>query len=92
VIVSVRLSGVIEAVQSEGAETFRNDRLVGVASTSLIFARIDGFDELPDDFVTSLTDFWTQYERLRGVGFKVVGVEDAAAAVEAVRQSSKRDA
>jgi len=92
VVVAVRLIGVIEAEQTEDGKTYRNDRLVGVAATSLIFATVKRFEDLADDFVTSLTDFWTQYERLRGVGFKVLSVRDAAAAVEAVLQTAKGDA
>jgi inorganic pyrophosphatase len=88
-ITEVRLIGSIEAEQTEEEHTVRNDRLVGVAASSLLFGAFCALDELPLDFIDSLTTFWTQYERLRGVTFKVLAVQGVGSAVAAVQKASK---
>lgn len=83
-VVPVRLIGVIEAEQTEEGKTVRNDRLLGVAEASLQFADVAAVEDLASDFMDTLTAFWTHYQQLRGVDFKVLGVRDAAAAVNSV--------
>ena len=87
-ITLVRLIGVIEAQQTENGVTVRNDRLIGVSVTSLIFGKTRELDDLPADFLDTLRTFWTQYEKLRGVGFEILGVRDAAMALEAVHRTA----
>jgi inorganic pyrophosphatase len=87
VVVEVRLIGVIEADQTEEGETKRNDRILAVATQSLSHAAIKAANDLPPGFLDSVTTFWTQYEALRGVGYKILGVKGAAAAVRRVRET-----
>jgi inorganic pyrophosphatase len=90
VVVEVRLIGVMEAEQTEDGETKRNDRLLGVAEESLSYAAVKAPADLAAGLMRSLTDFWTQYEALRGVGFKILGVKGAAEAAKRIKATSRR--
>jgi inorganic pyrophosphatase len=85
VVVEVRLIGVIEAEQTEEGQTVRNDRVLAVAQHSLSYAATTTVKDLAPGFLDSITSFWTQFEALRGVGFKILGVRGAAQAVANVK-------
>jgi inorganic pyrophosphatase len=85
-LLTVRLIGVIEAEQKEDDKTVRNDRLIGVAAVSHLFARTAALDDLGKAFLRNLTQFWVNYDALRGATFKVLAVRDGAAAVARVRR------
>jgi inorganic pyrophosphatase len=85
----VRLIGVIEAEEKENGRTERNDRLLAVVDASRIYAEIETPDDLPDEFIRNLTDFWINKDRLEGKSFKPLGVQGPAAAIEMVRRASK---
>lgn len=87
-VVEVRLIGVIEAEQTEEGQTKRNDRLLAVAQESLIYAATNAVADLAPGFLDTITSFWTQYETLRGVGFKILGVKGAAEAVRRIKATS----
>lgn len=89
VVIEVRLIGVIEAEQTEDGQTKRNDRLLGVAAESLIYATATTVKDLAPNLVETLTSFWIQYERLRGVGFEIIAVKGAAEAVRRVKATSR---
>lgn len=80
-VVTARLIGVIEGKQTEDGLTVRNDRLIGVADKSILFAKVTRLHDLEPEFETHLTSFWTTYNRLRGREFQVLAVKTAAAAV-----------
>jgi inorganic pyrophosphatase len=88
VVVEVRLIGVIEAEQTEEGETKRNDRILAVAIESLSFAATKAINDLAPGFLDTVTSFWIQYEALRGVGFKILGVKGAAEAARRIQQTS----
>ena len=88
VVVEVRLIGVIEAEQTEDGKTVRNDRVLAVAQGSLSYAATKTINDLAPGFIDSITSFWTQYEALRGVGFKIVGVRSAPRAVANVKAAA----
>jgi inorganic pyrophosphatase len=88
VVVEVRLIGVIEAEQTEDGKTVRNDRVLGVAQASLSYAATKTVNDLAPGFIDSITSFWTQYEAVRGVGFKIVGVQSAPRAVANVKAAA----
>jgi inorganic pyrophosphatase len=89
VVVEVRLIGVIEAEQTEDGETVRNDRLLAVAKASLSYAAVDTVEQLAAGFLESVTSFWTQFERLRGVGFKILDVKAAAEASAGIQATAQ---
>lgn len=83
-LVEVRLIGVIEAEQSEDGEAVRNDRLIGVARTSHLFARIRKVEDLGPEFMRNLTQFWVNYDALREVEFRVLAVRGRERAGELI--------
>ena len=87
ILTEVRLVGLIEAEQTEKGKTVRNDRLLAVAQASHLFAQVRLAEDLGPDFMRNLTQFWVNYDALRGVAFKVTAVRDAAAAVQAIERS-----
>jgi inorganic pyrophosphatase len=84
-LLTVRLIGVIEAEQTEDGKTVRNDRLVGVAEVSHLFAKTAAVGDLGEAFLHNLTQFWVNYDDLRGATFKVLAVRDGAAAAALVQ-------
>ncbi len=89
VVVEVRLIGVIEAEQTEDGKTNRNDRILAVAEPSLSYAATSTTDDLAPGFLDSITSFWTQYEALRGVGFKILGVKGAVEAARRIKATAQ---
>ena len=73
----------------EKGQTERNDRLLAIPTVSRLYASIHGPEELPNDFIDNLTDFWVQKDRLEGKAFKPLGVKDAKAAMEIVKTASR---
>ncbi len=88
-VTEVRLIGVIEADQTEDGETKRNDRVLAVAKQSLCYAGIKTTGDLAPGFLDTITSFWTQYEGLRGVGFKILGVKGPAEAARRITQTAR---
>jgi inorganic pyrophosphatase len=89
VVVEVRLIGVIEAEQTEEGQTKRNDRILAVAKQSLSYGATKTTSDLAPGFSDSITTFWTQYEALRGVGFKILGVKGPAEAVRRIKETAQ---
>lgn len=86
-LANVRLIGVIEAEQTQEGETVRNDRVVAVAEASFLYEAIEAIGDLGEAFVRNLTQFWVNYDALRGVEFKVLGVRDADRAAALIRNA-----
>ncbi len=86
-LLTARLIGVIKAEQTEDGETARNDRLLAVAAVSHLFAKVASVDDLSEDFMTHLTQFWINYDALRGVDFHVLGIDDGQAAARLIAES-----
>ncbi len=80
VLLEARLVGVILARQTEGGRALRNDRIIGVASASRLYARVGGLEDLGKSWLENVTQFWVNYCRLRGVAFEVLSREGAATA------------
>lgn len=86
-LANVRLIGVIEAEQTQEGEIVRNDRVVAVTEASFLYEAIEAIGDLGEAFVRNLTQFWVNYDALRGVEFKVLGVRDADRAAALIRNS-----
>ena len=83
-LLTARLVGVIEAEQTEDGKTVRNDRILAVAVVSHLFAKVTAIDDLDADFIKNLTAFWENYDALRDVQFKVLGLQDGQAAARLI--------
>ncbi|MGH9739570.1 MAG: inorganic diphosphatase [Candidatus Acidiferrales bacterium] len=96
--VECRLIGVIEAEQSkekEKVEPVRNDRLIGVARASLLYAEMTDIAQVPQPVLGDIEGFFVNYDRLRGVDFKVLsrsGPDRANEILASARRSPDRGA
>jgi inorganic pyrophosphatase len=89
-LMQARLIAAIEGEQSEDGKTFRNDRVLSVACASHLFRDVTGPGDLGKGVLKNLTEFWVNYDALRGVTFKVLGVKAAPTAVALVKAARRR--
>ena len=89
VMLDVRLIGVIEADQTEEDNTVRNDRLIAVADASQLYARITDVKQLDPKYLDHLTQFWVNYNALKGKTFAVRAVHGPEAAADALEAATK---
>lgn len=87
-LLTVRLLGVIEAEQTEDGKTVRNDRLVAAAACSHQYEHVRDIAALGDTYLDHLTQFWINYNALKGKTFKVLDVRGPDAAADAVERTS----
>ena len=71
-LVKARLLGVLEAEQTEGGQTTRNDRLIGVAVTEQAPSELEGI-ELDKRVLAQIKHFFVSYNELNGKKFKILG-------------------
>ncbi len=89
-IVSCRLVGVIEAMQSRrGRDAFRNDRLLAVAQASHFYRDWRDLGDLPASLLEELESFFVFYNRQRGESFTPLGRQDAARASQLLEQGRR---
>jgi inorganic pyrophosphatase len=88
-LITIRLLGVIEGDQTEGGNTVRNDRLLAVTRCSHHYEQIKDIDQLGKNFLDHLTQFWVNYNALKGKRFEVRGVHGPKRAAEAIKKASK---
>ena len=76
-VLGVRLIGVITGEDKlESGETQRNDRLLGVATASDLYADIQHVDDLPEPLLRHMEEFFQNYPRvLSDKEFKLLGTE-----------------
>jgi inorganic pyrophosphatase len=90
-LADVRLIGVVKGEQTEEQGTVRNDRLVAVSCVSHLFAHVASVDDLGEDFMTNLSQFWVNYNALKDRRFKVIGVDDAQSALRLIEEARRKD-
>lgn len=90
-LVEVRLIGVIQAEEQENGqdEVQRNDRLLGVAVESHLYADVKDASDLDASFIDNLVQFWVNKDRLEGKAFRCLGVKGPKAAVAQVKKTAK---
>jgi inorganic pyrophosphatase len=72
-LLDVRLIGVIEAEQSEGGKTAKNDRLLGVPMTPYSADEPESIRDLHTSLLDQIEQFFVSYNLLRGKKFKPTG-------------------
>jgi inorganic pyrophosphatase len=92
VLVRSRLIGVIEGEQTEGKKKNRNDRLLAVAEASHRYQDIKSHRDLPRRFLEELEEFFVNYHRLQGRGYKLLGCKDADEAAGLIKQARRAEA
>jgi inorganic pyrophosphatase len=69
-VVPARLIGVLEAEQTEGRKTVRNDRLVAVVETRYNPAELHSLEEMARQRLDEVEQFFVAYNRIEGRRFK----------------------
>ena len=88
-----RLIGVIEAEQKEGdEERHRNDRIIAVAKQSLLYGEIKNIEELNPTVLKQIEAFFTNYQKVRNIEYKIIGVGGADRAADLLRKSRRKKA
>ena len=72
-LVKAKLIGVIEAEQTEGKKTTRNDRLIAVAADSRNHSHVRFLGDLNGNLVHEIERFFIAYNETKGKRFKVLG-------------------
>ena len=86
-VVPTRLVGVIEAEQTEDGETDRNDRLIAVAAHSRDYSEIQKLDDLNENMVKEIQEFFVNYNKERGKKFRVLGTRGPKQALKLLEKS-----
>jgi inorganic pyrophosphatase len=84
-----RLVGAIEAEQEQDGKKYRNDRLIAVATASLLYSELENIDDLNPKVLKQIEEFFVNYQRVRGVTFKVLGRHGADHAVQILRRTAR---
>jgi len=87
-VIPVRLIGAITAEQQEqGGAIERNDRLIGVATKSVLYRDVKKLDQLPAPLIEQVEHFWISYNELKGKRFSPLGRVGPRAAMNLVRRA-----
>ena len=70
--VECRLIGVIKALQKEKGKQNHNDRVIAVAAGSVLYANINELSDLESGVLTQIEAFFTNYQKVRNIEFKVL--------------------
>ncbi|HEY4048587.1 MAG TPA: inorganic diphosphatase [Acidobacteriaceae bacterium] len=87
--VRARLIGVIEGEQIAGPKTIRNDRLVTIAEANHMYRNVTKLNDLPDQFLRELENFFVNYHRLEGKQYKLLGCKGIKAALRLIKEARK---
>jgi inorganic pyrophosphatase len=72
-LVTVRLVGVLHALQVEAGRTIRNDRLIGIGETPVNRARLRELRSLDGEQLRDIEHFFESYNRRQGRQFRISG-------------------
>jgi inorganic pyrophosphatase len=72
-VVPARLIGILEAEQTEGNQTVRNDRLIAVVETPHNPAEYQSLDDVSDQRLDEIEHFFVSYNEMEGRQFKPLG-------------------
>ena len=72
-LVPAKLIGVIEAEQTEGQKTTRNDRLIAVAADSRNHSHIRFLGDLNNNLIHEIERFFVSYNETKGKKFEILG-------------------
>jgi inorganic pyrophosphatase len=89
-LVTVRLVGALEAEQTQGGKTNRNDRLIGLAASSRAYAGIRNLSGLPGKLLGEIEHFFVSYNEERGREFRVLKRSGPVAATGLLEAGERR--
>lgn len=88
--IDCRLAGVMLASQIDKGKTRskRNDRIIGIAEASVLFAGVKQMADLPSVVLQQLEDFFVNYQRVRQVEVTPLGHEGPKEANEILKAAA----
>jgi inorganic pyrophosphatase len=86
-VVPARLIGVLEAEQTEGGKTVRNDRLVATVETPYNQAAYRALDEVGGQRLREIEHFFVSYNQMEGRQFKPLARRGADRAHELLKEA-----
>ena len=89
-LVPAKLIGVIEAEQTEGQQTTRNDRLISIASNSRNHSHIRFLGDLNNNLIHEIERFFVSYNETKGKKFDVLGRFGPDRALALIDAANKR--
>ncbi len=89
-LVASRLLGVLEAEQTEGGKTARNDRLIAVAANSRTNGHLQTLRDLNPAMLHEIEHFFVSYNAAKDKKFKVLGRFGPERARALIEQSAKK--
>jgi inorganic pyrophosphatase len=87
-LIDCKVIGAIEAEQEEKGVKHRNDRLIAVATQSLLYSEIDTLDELNAVVLKQIKDFFVNYQRVRDITVTILGEHGPERAAQILRKSA----
>jgi inorganic pyrophosphatase len=89
-LVPGRIIGVIEAEQSEDGKKERNDRLIAVSVESHCHAKQNSLDDLSEEALSEIEQFFVSYNVLHGKKFKPLGRRGPEVARKLIKEGASR--
>ena len=83
------LIGVVELEQQEKNRMVRNDRLIGVASESILYSDLKDISQLNAPVLKQIEAFFVNYQRLRDVRVTILGHQGPGKAWSLLRRSKR---
>jgi inorganic pyrophosphatase len=90
--VDCRLVGVIETEQEEKGKRNRNDRVLAVATQSLLYSDVEDIADLNGTVLKQIEDFFVNYQRVRNVKVTILGRGGPKRAVETLHKACQSQA
>ena len=88
-LVTGRVVGVIEALQTDDSGTGRNDRLIAIATHAHIHGEAKTISDLDPKIVDEIEDFFITYNKIQGSKFKPLGRHGPKRALKLVKEGMK---
>jgi inorganic pyrophosphatase len=79
-----------EQQQQEDNDMYRNDRLIAVATQSLLYSNVQELDQLSPIVLQQIKDFFVNYQRVRGVKVNILGAQGAERARKILERAAKQ--
>ena len=90
--IDCRLIGVIKANRKEKEKETRNDRLIAVAASSVLYAGVEDIADLEPVVLKQVEDFFVNYQKVRDIEFKILAREGWASARKLIEAAAARRA
>ena len=90
--VDCRIVGALQCEQTEkDGETMRNDRYLGVAQRTSVYANIKDMPDLPKDMLNQLEAFFKNYNKQAGKKFRVIKQLNSKQAAAALKSNIEKE-